>query len=144
MPVTERYILMLEDDPDDRYLTSSVLESLEINVPLRFLSNTKELITTLETSTPILILTDFNLNPETGLDILEKIKAHSSFQHIPVVVLGDTNDDNFIAKCYRKGASTYAIKPSSIEATSNKIRLFFNYWLEVAETPQPTAAKSKA
>ena len=135
MPVNEPYILMLEDDPDDRYLTSSVLEDLKIKVPLLFLSNTNDLFPKLEESTPILILTDFNLNPETGIEVLTKLKTHPLYQHIPVVVLGDSKNEDFIAACYRLGASTYAVKPSSLEATKSKISLFFNYWLNVAETP---------
>lgn len=134
MPATERYILMLEDDHDDRNLTHTVMEELNIAVPLKFLSNTEDLLPTLEEGEPILILTDFNLHPETGLEVLRKIKSHSLYQHIPVILLGDATSPDFIAQCYRSGANTYAIKPTTLEATKQKISLFFRYWLEVAET----------
>lgn len=144
MALKERYILMLEDDLDDRYLTNAVLQELNLEATLRFLSNTNSLFSTIEASQPFLIITDFNLNPETGFDILKKIKGHRSFQHIPVVILGDSNNADFIAECYRLGASTYAIKPRTLEETKNKITLFIRYWLEVAETMAPNSEPSKS
>jgi CheY-like chemotaxis protein len=127
------YILMLEDDPDDRTLTHSIIEESGISVPLIFLSSYTELEAALEINPPILILLDYNLNPETGLDVLKKLKSDKKFLHIPVVILGDTEDPGFTAECYRMGANSYIIKPSSIEETKKKITLFFKYWLEVAE-----------
>jgi CheY-like chemotaxis protein len=135
---------MLEDDPDDRYLTSAIIEELGIHVPLKFLSSTEDLFPTLEQGAPLLILMDFNLHPETGIEVLQKIRRQSSFQHIPVVLLGDTANPDFVSQCYRYGANSYAVKPTTIEATKNKIGLFFKYWLEVAETPSPIAERVKA
>jgi CheY-like chemotaxis protein len=127
------YILMLEDDPDDRTLTHSIIEESGISVPLIFLSTFTELETALENNPPILILLDYNLNPETGLDVLKHLKSDQNFLHIPVVILGDAEDPGFTAECYRMGANSYIIKPSSIEETKKKITLFFKYWMEVAE-----------
>ncbi|WP_082886314.1 response regulator [Flavisolibacter tropicus] len=137
MHIQERYILMLEDDYDDRYFTSEVMKGLDIAVPIRFLSNTDLLFATLEESNPLLIVIDYNLHPETGLEVLQKIRRHPTYQHIPVVILGDTKNPDFVTKCYQCGANTYATKPTTIDATKNKIELFFKYWLEVAETLSP-------
>jgi CheY-like chemotaxis protein len=139
MQIQERYILMLEDDHDDRYFTSAVMQELDIVLPIKFLSNTDLLFSTLEEGAPLLIVMDYNLHPETGLEVLQKIRRHPSFQHIPVVVLGDIKNPDFVAKCYLHGANTYVTKPTTIEATKFKIELFFKYWLEVAETPSPLA-----
>lgn len=125
---------MLEDDHDDRLLTSEVVEQLDIAMPIKFLSNTEDLFPVLRQKEPMLILMDYNLNPETGLDVLKKLKASPSYKHIPVILLGDSTDPHFIAQCYSHGANTYATKPTTLEATKRKIRLFFQYWLEVAET----------
>jgi CheY-like chemotaxis protein len=144
MQIHERYILMLEDDQDDCYFTSAVMKDLEMDVPIKFLSNTDDLFPTLKNSIPILIVMDFNLHPETGLEVLQKIRRHPSFQYIPVVLLGDSTNPEFVARCYQYGANTYAIKPTTIEATKNKISLFLKYWIEVAETVSPAIAKENA
>jgi DNA-binding NarL/FixJ family response regulator len=64
---------------------------------------------------------------------LKHLKSDQNFLHIPVVILGDAEDPGFTAECYRMGANSYIIKPSSIEETKKKITLFFKYWMEVAE-----------
>jgi len=143
MQLHERYILMLEDDQDDRYFTSTVLKELNITVSIKFLANTEDLFPTLEKSLPILIIIDFNLHPETGLEVLKKIRQYSIYQHIPVVLLGDTTNPDFVAQCYRSGANTYATKPTTMEGTKSKIGLFFKYWLEVAETVSPVTEIEK-
>ncbi|MDB5250938.1 MAG: hypothetical protein JWP27_107 [Flaviaesturariibacter sp.] len=130
----ETYILMLEDDQDDRSMTSAVVEELQIPVPVRFLTRSSLLFETLAESEPMLIVLDYNLNPETGLDILRKLKADANYRHIPVVLLGETDDPHFVAQCYQHGASTYARKPGTFEGTRKKIGLFFQYWLSVAGT----------
>ena len=144
MQIQERYILMLEDDYDDRYFTTSVIQDLDIAVPIKFLSNTDKLFDTLEECNPFLIVMDYNLHPETGLEVLKKIRSHPDYQHIPVVILGDTKNPDFVTKCYQFGANTYATKPTTIDATKYKIELFFKYWLEVAETLSPIAQKENA
>ncbi|TCJ12036.1 response regulator [Flaviaesturariibacter flavus] len=133
MPAT--YILMLGHDHDDQQLTVSVLEELGIDVPLRFVPNGDCLVDALEAQEPMLVLLDFNVKPETGLDILDRIKAGTRWTHLPVVVLGDSPDPSFVKRCYQKGASSYIIKPTSLEATRRVIGGFFAYWLQVAETP---------
>ena len=144
MQIHERYILMLEDDQDDRFFTSAVMKDLKMEVPIKFLSNTDDLLPTLEKKIPVLIVMDFNLHPETGLEVLRKIRHHPSFQYIPVVILGDSTNPDFVARCYQFGANTYATKPTTIEATKNKIGLFFKYWLEVAETLSPVIEHKNA
>jgi CheY-like chemotaxis protein len=130
---SQPYILMIEDDPDDRYLTQSVLEELPVSVPIEFISSTSQLFPRLNERLPILIVMDYNLHQETGIELLQKIKSDKKFSHIPVVILGDTNNPDFTSLCYREGANSYITKPTTIEGTRNKIGLFFRYWLEVAE-----------
>jgi CheY-like chemotaxis protein len=135
MQTTEPYVLMLEDDPDDRYLTHSIMKECDITIPVRFLSQSEGLFQVLKEAEPALIIMDFNLHAETGIEILKKIRFHEAFRHIPIVLIGDSGNASFIAECYRQGANSYAIKPTTMEATKNKIGLFFKYWLEVAELP---------
>ena len=52
-----KFIAMLEDDSDDRYLTSDTLSELKIDVPVKYFSSSTELIRSLQTDArPALIL----------------------------------------------------------------------------------------
>ncbi|TCZ71383.1 response regulator [Flaviaesturariibacter aridisoli] len=136
---SEPYILMLGQDRDDQQLTIDILNDLGLDLPLRFVPGSARLYAALEEQVPILVLLDFNLKPETGLDILEAIRARPEWRAIPVVLLGDSRDAAFVGRCYAAGANSYVVKPSSLEGTRRVIGGFFTYWLQVAETPMHSA-----
>ncbi len=125
---------MLEDDPDDRLLTSEVMADMSVLLPITFLSRPADLLPTLEQAKPRLMLKEYNLKSETGLKLLKRVKALPQYKHIPVLLLGNITDPDFVAQCYFHGANTYATKPTTLKATKRKTGLFFPYWLEVAET----------
>jgi CheY-like chemotaxis protein len=128
------YILMIEDDEDDRYLTQSTLDELKVNIPIRFLKRSDEIIPFIEENgEPSLILLDYNCTPVNSIDILKLMKQHLQYGYIPVVVLSENTAEELVKEFYRAGASSFISKPTSIDATRNKIQTFFKYWLEVAE-----------
>ena len=135
----EPYILMLGHDHDDQQLTIDILNELLLDLPLRFVPGSARLYAALEAQEPMLVLLDFNVKPETGLDILEAIRARPEWRHIPVVLLGDSRDASFVRRCYAAGVNSYVVKPSSLAATRQVIGGFFTYWLQVAETPTHSA-----
>src|SRR5689334_1980306 len=129
-----KYVLMLEEDSDDRYLTSETLKELGIEIPVQYLSESKDLFDFLSRADkPSVILIDFNTVPEDGLSILKKIKSDPAYNDIPVVILSDSDNPRYRNACYLNGASSYIKKPNTDSATREKIGTFFKYWFEVAE-----------
>jgi CheY-like chemotaxis protein len=127
-------ILLLEDDPDDRFITESVLSELDHKPEIIFVTTSDELFSLLgQDQLPGLILVDFNSKPENGLKVLQRLKENEKLKAIPVVILGDSSDASYIRDCYNNGASSVIKKPDLYEATRNKITQFFNYWMKVAE-----------
>jgi CheY-like chemotaxis protein len=132
MSSNEHYVLMLEDDADDRYITETTIEELGYNIPVKFLSYERELIKYLtESEEPSLILLDYN--PVNGADTLRQLKTHPDFNHIPVVVLSEVASPNHVRQCYQLGANTFIKKPDTAVTSTQKIQTFFKYWFEVAE-----------
>lgn len=133
MPATERYVLMCEDDTDDRYITETTIHELGYDVTVKFLSHGRELIAHLgHAEEPALILIDYN--PVTGAETLQQIKTHPDFNHIPVIVLSEVASKQHVRKCYQLGANSFIKKPHTVHKTRVKIETFFKYWFEVAET----------
>jgi CheY-like chemotaxis protein len=127
-------VWIVEDDSDDRYLTQEILSELGIHVPVKFLSSSDEVFQSLSSSEPpSLILIDYNLTPDNGLEVLKKLKSDDSFKKIPVVILSDSDHPKYKEECYRHGASSFIKKPDSLDGTQQKIGTFFKYWMEVAE-----------
>lgn len=130
----QRAIWIVEDDSDDRYLTEETLSELGITVPVKFLSSSNELFQSLlSVETPLLILIDYNLTPDNGLEVLKKIKDSETFSRVPVVILSDSTLPQYRDACYKHGAASFIKKPATMEGTQHKIGTFFKYWTEVAE-----------
>ena len=130
----DTYVLMLQADPDDKYITESAVQEINPGVPLKFVdsvSDVNEFIA--ENGHPAVILFNYSGLNRKGYEIVKQLKSHPSYGHIPVVVLGEVSADDYIREWYKAGANTFIIKPSSVAATQKKIRTFFDYWFEVAE-----------
>jgi CheY-like chemotaxis protein len=132
MTSNQQYVLMLEDDSDDRYITESTINELGYNIPIKFLNHDRELFRYLtQYEEPSLILLDYN--PVTGAETLRQLKTHPDFNHIPVVILSEVASPNHVRQCYQLGANTFIKKPDTAGMTMYKIQTFFKYWFEVAE-----------
>ncbi len=130
----QRYVLMLEEDPDDRQITQTVINDLNIDVQLHFVKYSHELFNKLqEENKPSLILIDYNATPSPAVEVLKELRSKNEYRHIPTVVLGEGLPEHFIKECYALGANSYILKPSSEKATEEKIETFFRYWLNVVE-----------
>lgn len=128
-----RFVLMLEGDGDDRYITQQTISELGIDITLEFSSNSDEFFNFLSEEKPALILIDYNSVPENGLEVLKNLKSNSNYNDIPVVILSDSNLPKYKNECYQHGASSFIKKPDTSEATNKKIASFFNYWFQVVE-----------
>ena len=131
----KKLIFMLVADNDDKFLTTSALQELEHNVRIRFISDSVELFVALEEQRPSVILIDSNLSPEPGVEILKRLKSDKHYSSIPAVILTESSIWQYHAQCYSNGASSVIKKPATMQMTTHKINTFFDYWVNVAETP---------
>lgn len=129
----QSYVLMIQTDPDDQYITESALTEISASIPVRFINAISELGATISIiGEPSVILLNDRGTFHNGPELLKDIKNDPSYQHIPVVVLGEVSSTEHIRQYYRNGANTFIIKPSSVEGTRKKIETFFKYWFDVA------------
>jgi len=134
MPAGNRYILMVEDDPDDRHITNQTLKEIGFNVPIIYLTQSDKVLPFLAShELPAIILVDYNCNPDDGVSILKSLKTNPDYCHIPVIILSESKVPAYVTQCYRHGANSYIVKPFTATTTRKKIENFFTYWLEVAE-----------
>jgi CheY-like chemotaxis protein len=129
-------ILMLEYDPDDRFITSTVFDDHQYQAHLEFVDNKKGLFEYLDQCRqsnlpyPAVILINLNTTPQDGREILKQLKANADYQHVPVVILSGSNDKKMAKECYALGASSFIQKPGGLNATNQSIGNFFRYWFE--------------
>jgi len=68
-----------------------------------------------------LILSDWNMQPMTGLDLLKAVRADGKLKHIPfILVTAETKAENVIA-AKAAGVSNYLIKPFTVDTLKAKM-----------------------
>src|SRR6201996_2793638 len=72
-------------------------------------------------SPPDLIISDWNMAPMTGLELLRKVRAEPKLRHIPfIMVTAESKTENVIA-AKQAGVSNYIVKPFNAETLRAKI-----------------------
>jgi CheY-like chemotaxis protein len=136
-----RYILMLEHDDDDRYVTQQTFDENNANVKIQFVTTSHELFEFLHgciqkaKAFPSLILLNYYSVPQNSVDVLKAIKLKTEFRHIPVIVLSGTVSEQIVSDCYREGACSFIQKPFLAVETSRKVSTFINYWFQTVALP---------
>lgn len=112
-----RHICLAEDDPDDYYLFSKVLNEINNNIKLSWFQTCEHLLQFLKTDTelPCLIILDVNIPIMGGQECLTTIKNELHLHHIPVIILSTAGQPTTIKMAYQAGASKYILKPFSLD-----------------------------
>ena len=139
----EIFILIAEDDADDRFLLQSAFEENGFTDKLHFVENGVELIDYLkgladnESSSrlPRFILLDLNMPKKDGREVLKEIKQHPSLKKIPVIIFSTTNNEQEMRRCYELGANSYITKPNSFESLIKTVAALRSYWIHTTSMP---------
>jgi CheY-like chemotaxis protein len=136
----KRFILVAEDDADDRYLMKTALQETGITGNVEYVENGIEVINYLqaisrespEPDFPQLILLDLNMPKMDGREVLKAMKSSDDYRKIPVIVFSTTNNQLEVKRCYDLGANTYIVKPVSYDTLVATIREICGYWFNTA------------
>jgi len=82
---------------------------------------------------PCLILLDLKLPRKSGLEVLHWLRSCSKLPWLPVIVFSSSTQPQDIQKAYRLGASSFIVKPASVEKRLELAQLIKGYWLEFNE-----------
>jgi CheY-like chemotaxis protein len=112
-----RHICMAEDDPDDYYFFSKILNEINDNVKLTWFQTCEDLLLFLKADSdlPSLIILDMNLPRMGGHNCLTAIKKEGNLNHIPVIIFSTAGQPSSIKMAYQAGAHKYMLKPFSLD-----------------------------
>ncbi|WP_229838949.1 response regulator [Deinococcus piscis] len=126
---------IIDDDATDVELTTAVLGQYAEDVEVfschgGACPGNAEVMQTLEAldQTPSLILLDIHMPPQSGLDILNVLKAHPVYRLIPVIVLSNSQEQEDIQEAYRRHASAYLVKGSDFETFTAQMHALLRFW----------------
>ena len=141
-PIT---ILMADDDPDDRLLTTEALAENRLANDLHIVGDGVELLDYLyrrgqyanlvDAPRPGLILLDLNMPKMDGREVLLEIKADPDLRSIPIIVLTTSSAEEDIIESYHIGANSYITKPVTFEGLVEAMRTLGTYWFALVDLP---------
>lgn len=141
--MSKLFILIAEDDADDRFLLQTAFLEKGFSDRITFVENGVELLDFLidienaggEQQYPGFILLDLNMPKKDGREVLLELKQHPVFKKIPIIVFTTTKNESEIRRCYELGANTYIVKPVSFEELLRTVEHIRSYWLKTASIP---------
>ena len=133
------YILIAEDDADDRFLLQTAFTENGFTDRLQFVENGVEVMEHLynikDSSLPRFILLDLNMPKKDGREVLKEIKQNPAWKKIPVVIFSTTSNEQEMLRCYELGANSYVTKPNSFEHLLEIVATLREYWVQTSSLP---------
>ena len=142
----KRFILLVEDNPDDVELTKRALKIHNIANDVIVARDGVEALDYLfatgayagrdMTVTPQLILLDLKLPKVDGLEVLRRLRSDERTMFLPVVILTSSKEEQDLVNGYKLHANSYIRKPVDFNQFSEAVRQLGLYWLVLNE-PMP-------
>ncbi len=139
--MSERHILLVEDNPDDEALTIRAFEKNNIGNRIVVARDGAEAIDHLlaidsgDAPPPVLILLDMKLPKVDGLEVLRRIRTTERTRLIPVVVLTTSIEEEDIQAGYGYGANACVRKPVRFADFVKAVNTIGMFWLLLAVPP---------
>jgi two-component system response regulator len=142
--MSEKIILLVEDNPSDEALTLRALRRNNISSTVVVKRDGAEALDYLlvrrsdaggACALPQLILLDLNLPKIDGLEVLRRIRADARARLLPVVILTSSREDTDLIRGYDLGANGYVRKPVDFVQFAEAVRQIGLYWLIINESP---------
>jgi CheY-like chemotaxis protein len=133
-------ILLVEDNPMDVDLTQRALRRRRSANELIVARDGEEAVNLIARwergePAPTLILLDLKLPRLSGLEVLERLKHHSAYAMIPVVILTTSREEGDVKRAYQLGANSYIVKPVDFDRFLDVAAQIERYWTVLNEPP---------
>jgi len=142
--MSEKTILLVEDNLDDELLTLRALEKAGVANRIDVTRDGVEALdyllaqgahATRPPELPAVVLLDLKLPRLDGCEVLRAIRKNERTRLLPVVVLTSSSEEEDIARCYANGANSYVQKPVRAEELFEAVRQLGLYWVLLNEVP---------
>lgn len=137
--MNKKYILLVEDNPDDQALTMRALKKANILNEIVVANNGEEALDYLFGTgayagrdlsiMPEVILLDLRMPKIDGLEVLKRIRADERTKFLPVVILTSSMEERDLVESYKLGANSYIQKPVDFVEFAEAARTLGVYWL---------------
>jgi CheY-like chemotaxis protein len=141
----QKYILLVEDDPNDVLLIQRAFQKAGLRDCLKVVGDGEQAMDYLggreiysdrqRFPIPFLLLLDLKMPGTDGFEVLQWVRADGELKRLLVVVLTSSNLQADVDRAYELGANSYLVKPVEFDDMVNLIRRFEVYWTEINRIP---------
>ena len=138
MKITNKPILLVEDDQVDVMTVKRALKEIHVTNPLVNLENGEEALKYLRdpnSAKPCIILLDLNMPVMNGIEFLQVVKHDALLKRTPVVVLTTSEEQQDKINSFDLGVAGYMAKPVDYRQFVEVMRTIDAYWT-ISELPQ--------
>lgn len=137
MKITNRPILLVEDDQVDKMTVVRALKEIHVTNPLVHRENGEEAVHYLQdpaSEKPCIVLLDLNMPIMNGLEFLKAVKNDNKLKRIPIVVLTTSEEQQDKINSFDLGVAGYMAKPVDYRQFVEVMRSIDAYWT-ISEMP---------
>jgi CheY-like chemotaxis protein len=141
----DRFILLVEDNPDDEALTIRAFKKSHLVNDIVVAHDGAEALDYMfgrgshagrdVSVMPAVVLLDLRLPKIDGLEVLRRIRADERTKLTPIVILTSSKEEQDLINGYLSGANSYIRKPVDFDKFTDAIRQLGLYWLVLNEVP---------
>ena len=138
---TGRYVLLVEDNPDDELLTLRAFKKNGITIDVVVVRDGQEAIDFFfsedmeggmlkeQLGLPAFVLLDLQLPKIDGIEVLRRIRKNDDIKSLPVIVLTTSDEQRDVLKSYGLGANSFVRKPVNFKKFVETVGQLGIYWL---------------
>lgn len=135
---TEPAILLVDDNPHDVVLLRLAFRRVGIIDPIKLVKDGTDAVRYLRGEgvysdrhsypAPTMMLLDLKMPHTTGFDVLKWVRSQPSLQHLTVIVMTGSKDNDDIQMAYQLGADFYLVKPTRFADLVKITQSLKSYW----------------
>lgn len=109
------YILLADDDEDDRNFFKEALQEIRVKTSITLMNDGVQLMNYLKdpgNRLPDVIFLDLNMPAKSGFDCLVEIRSDSRLRNLAIAIYSTSSSDENIEEAFVQGANIYIKKPN--------------------------------
>ena len=133
-----RRILLVEDDPNHRWVMRRILDNAfgEEIVVEEAETGARALERAVRKPEVDLVLLDLGLPDMGGIEVLKRLRESPQTRGVPIVVLTSSQEREDIQTAYQYGANSFVSKSETPELMFQRLKMLPVYWLQLNQLPR--------
>jgi CheY-like chemotaxis protein len=154
MSTPDKFILLLEDNDDDAFITERALTKAGVSNKVHRCQDGQDLIDYLSAlseksqteankgaaEVPYLVLLDLKTPRKSGLEVLQWIRNHAHFGPLVVLALTSSSEKSDVERAYQLHVNAYLVKPTSLSTMTELAQSIKRLWLDPSSLMHPSFA----